>query len=269
MDLLSVQRITAGYEKTPVIRDVTFTTPFRSIMGVIGPNGAGKTTLFRTISRVLKPMDGKILYRDRDIDGLSRKEFARKVAVIPQFRAVPPPFTVEEFVSLGRYPHRGRLSPFTQEDRRIIAENLSLLGLTDFRDRKVSALSGGELQRVVLAQGLVQKPELLLMDEPTAHLDITHKIRVLDLIGSLSEQAGLTVLIILHDLNLACAYCDRVLIMKGGTVHATGAPESVLTRETIEEVYQTPVRVGKDPVTARPHIYFLPQAVTAADAAGK
>ncbi len=269
MDMLSVQHITAGYERKPAIRDITFTIPSRGIMGVIGPNGAGKTTLFRTISRVLKPMDGKILYRDRDIAGMSRKDFAQKVAVIPQFRSVPPPFTVEEFVSLGRYPHRGRLSPFTREDRGIIAENLSLLGLTDFRDRKVSALSGGELQRVVLAQGLVQKPELLLMDEPTAHLDITHQIRVLDLIGFLSEQAGLTVLIILHDLNLASAYCDRVLIMKGGTVHASGTPGSVLTQGTIEEVYHTPVRVGKNPVTAKPHIYFLPQAGKAAEAAGE
>ncbi|MFA5653729.1 MAG: ABC transporter ATP-binding protein [Desulfomonilia bacterium] len=269
MDLLRVQHITSGYERRPVIRDITFTVPFRGIMGIIGPNGAGKTTLFRTIGRVLKPMDGKILYRGRDIAGIPRREFARKVAVIPQFRSAPPPFTVEEFVSLGRYPHRGRLSPFTREDRRIIAENLDLLGLKDFSDRKVNALSGGELQRVVLAQGLVQKPELLLMDEPTAHLDITHKIRVLDLVGSLSKQAGLTVLIILHDLNLAGAYCDRVLIMKGGEVHSSGTPDSVLTQETIEEAYHTPVRVGKDPLTAKPHIYFLPQAGTAMDAAGE
>ncbi len=269
MDLLSVQHITAGYERRPVIRDITFTVPFRSVMGIIGPNGAGKTTLFRTIGRVLQPMDGKILYRGWDLAGIPRREFARKVAVIPQFHSAPPPFTVEEFASLGRYPHRGRLSPLTREDREIIAENLNLLGLESFRDRKVSALSGGELQRVVLAQGLVQKPELLLMDEPTAHLDITHKIRVLDLAYSLSKQAGLTVLIILHDLNLAGAYCDRVLIMKGGEVHSSGTPGSVLTRETIEEVYHTPVRVGKDPVTAKPHIYFLPQAGTAVDAAGE
>jgi iron complex transport system ATP-binding protein len=259
MDILSVERVTAGYEKTPVIRDVAFSIPAGAIMGVVGPNGAGKTTLFRTISRVLKPREGTIRYRGENIADMSRKSFARKVTVIPQFRSVPPPFTVEEFVALGRYPHGSRLSFLSREDRRIIGENLELLGLTQFRARKVNALSGGEMQRVVLAQGLVQSPELLLMDEPTAHLDITHKIRVLDLIDSLSEKAGLTVLVILHDLNLACSYCDRVLMMKGGSVHAKGTPEEVLTQHTIEEVYRTPVRVGADPVTAKPHIYFLPQ----------
>jgi iron complex transport system ATP-binding protein len=173
---------------------------------------------------------------------------------------IPPPFTVEEFVSLGRYPHTGRLSPLKQQDRRIIAETLELLGLAHIRTRKVNALSGGEMQRAYLAQGLVQTPELLLMDEPTAHLDISHKIRVLDLIDSLSVTAGLSILVILHDLNLASGYCNRVLMLEKGEIRAAGTPEEVLTRRTIEEVYRTPVRVGKDPVTARPHIYFLPRS---------
>jgi len=260
VDILSIENVTAGYDKEPVVRDVTFTVPEGSLTGVVGPNGAGKTTLFRAVSRVLNPWKGVIRFRGENIAGMPRRKFARKAAVIPQFRSVPPPFTVQEFVSLGRYPHGGRLSFFRQEDRLIIEESLDLLGLTHFRNRKVNSLSGGEMQLAFLAQGLAQKPELLLMDEPTAHLDIAHTIRVLDLMGSLSEKTGLAVLIILHDLNLACAYCRRVVVMKEGMVHAAGAPEETLTRRTIEEVYRTPAWVGKDPVTARPHIYFLSQA---------
>jgi len=260
MSILTVERVTAGYEKAPVIRDLTFAVPGGGITGVVGPNGAGKTTLFRTISRILKPWSGTVRFRGDDISGMPRREFARRVAVIPQFRMIPPPFTVEEFVSLGRYPHIGRLSPLKQQDRRIIAKILELLGLAHIRTRKVNALSGGEMQRAYLAQGLVQTPELLLMDEPTAHLDISQKIRVLDLIDSLSETVGLSVLVILHDLNLASGYCNRVLMLEKGEIRAAGTPEEVLTRRTIEEVYRTPVRVGKDPMTARPHIYFLPRS---------
>jgi iron complex transport system ATP-binding protein len=259
MDLLSVENVSLGYEKNPVIRDITFGVPAGSVFGIIGPNGAGKTTLFKALSRLVKPWEGRVCYKGTDIEGIARRKFARSVAVIPQFRSVPPPFTVHEFVSLGRYPHGGRLSRLGGEDAKIIEEVLGLLNVACFRHKLVSSLSGGEMQRVFLAQGLVQSPELLLMDEPTAHLDIGQKIRTLDLMRSLSKHRGLTAVVILHDLNLAGMYCDKILMMAQGGIRAAGNPEEVLTAEYIMEVYGTPARVDMDPATSRPHIFFLPQ----------
>ncbi|HQG30480.1 MAG TPA: ABC transporter ATP-binding protein [Deltaproteobacteria bacterium] len=260
MDILTVENVTAGYGKEPIIHDVTFGIPKGGIFGIIGPNGAGKTTLFKTISKVLKPWKGVIRYVGNDIAKISHKAYAAKVAVIPQFRTAPPPFTVEEFVSMGRYPHGGRLTRFTPEDRRIVEENIRRLKLEHFRSKRMDNLSGGEMQRVFLAQGLAQSPELILMDEPTSHLDITHKIRILDVISRLSRETGLTALIVLHDLNLASAYCDFLVMMKHGRIHARGSANDVLTEERILEVYETPVRIGEDPAIKKPHIFFLPQS---------
>lgn len=261
MDLLSIENITAGYGREPVIRDISFGIPQGGILGIVGPNGAGKTTLFKVISRLLKPSKGYVRYGGADIAGFPRKTFARMVSVVPQLRSVPPPFTVEEFVFLGRYPHKTRLARMDDKDRLIVEAHLKMLNLTHLKENLVTALSGGEMQRVFLAQGLVQTPELILMDEPTTHLDITHKIRVLDVIGSLSRQSGLTALLILHDLNLAGAYCDRVIMMKDGCVVAMGSADDVFTEELITEVYGIPVRVGVNPVTSKPHIFFLSQSL--------
>ena len=259
MDVLRAEGITLGYGKTPVLRDVTFGVPGGSVFGIIGPNGAGKTTLFKALSRLVKPWKGMVSYRGTDIGGIPRRQFARKVAVIPQFRSVPPPFTVSEFVSMGRYPHVGRLSRQGREDERIVAEAMEFLDVAGFGHKLVSSLSGGEMQRVFLAQGLAQGPELILMDEPTAHLDIGQKIRALDLMKSLSRGGRLTTLVILHDLNLAGMYCDRLIMMHRGVIHAEGTPEEVLTGKHIAEVYGMPVRVGLDAATSKPHIFFLPQ----------
>jgi iron complex transport system ATP-binding protein len=258
--ILKVEGVTAGYNTTPVIREVTFSVPEGSVFGIIGPNGAGKTTLFRTLSRLMKPWKGVVSFKGADIAGISRRDYARSVAVVPQFRQTPPPFTVREFVSMGRYPHRGRLARLNKEDGRIVDKAMELLDVSTFKDKLVSTLSGGEMGRVFLAQGIVQQPELILMDEPTAHLDIGHKIRTLDLMRSLAKRTGLTALIILHDLNLAGTYCDSLVMMKGGGIHSSGRPEEVLSEGHVTEVYGTLVRVGTNPAIGKPHIFFLPQS---------
>jgi iron complex transport system ATP-binding protein len=185
--------------------------------------------------------------------------FARKAAFIPQLQVAPFPFTVEEYVLMGRYPHRGRVMPLTNDDRRIVDETLAMLDLTALKDQQIQRVSGGELQRVFLAGGLAQKPEILLMDEPTSHLDIGHQVRLLGLLKRLSERSGLTVLVILHDLNLASAYCETLTLLENGMVYAHGSPEEVLTAENIEQVYRTPVASRINPVTGRPHIFFIPE----------
>jgi iron complex transport system ATP-binding protein len=258
LKVLSVENLSTGYEKNPIISDISFTIPPGCLFGILGPNGAGKTTLFKAISKVLKPWGGRICYQDTDITKLGRREFARQVSVVPQFHGVLPPYTVEEFVRLGRYPHLKRFAALHSDDYEIVGKTLDLLDIARYATKKITTLSGGELQRVFLAQALVQKPALILMDEPTSHLDITHQIKILDLVKSLSENQGLTVVIILHDLNLASAYCDHIALMKDGKIFAKGPPAEVLTGEHIEDVYGTRVYIRNDPVVSKPHIFFIP-----------
>jgi iron complex transport system ATP-binding protein len=189
---------------------------------------------------------------------MPKKKIARKAAFISQIHTISFPYTVEEYVLMGRYPHRGRMMPFTHEDRRIVDETLEMLDLAEVRTQRIQRLSGGEMQRAFLACGLAQKPEILLMDEPTTHLDIGHQVRLLDLVKERSLSSGLTVLVTLHDLNLAGSYCTSVALMNHGRIHAQGSPEEVLTRENIEYVYKTRVEVGKAPTSRKPHIFFVP-----------
>jgi iron complex transport system ATP-binding protein len=258
VSLLKIENLSTGYEKKSVINEICLEIPKGAFVGIMGPNGAGKSTLFKAISKILPPWSGKILYKDSDISGLSVKEFAKQISTIPQFFEVPFSFTVEEFILMGRYPHRGRLEPLKSYDFKIAEEVIALFDITPYRKRRVSSLSGGELQRVVLAQGLAQEPELLLLDEPTSHLDIGHQIRIMDLIRSLNKQKGLTVIAILHDLNLASYYCDTLVLLKEGKIFTSGPTENVLTYQNIEHVYDTTVVVEKDPVSQRPHVFLVP-----------
>jgi len=255
---LRAEHVTAGYGKTPVIHDISLDVPRTCLYGIIGPNGAGKTTLFKCLSGILKPWEGSVWFGGNDIRTLPRRKIAQRAAYIPQFQWVPFPYTVEEFVLMGRYPHRDRFSALTRKDRTIVEETLEMLDLLRYKDRRLQSLSGGELQRVFLAQGLTQRPELILMDEPTAHLDISHQVNLLDMLKLLRDEYGLTVVLILHDLNIASAYCDTIALMSSGRVHACGSPEHVLTATTLEEIYQVRLVVERDPLASRPHIFFVP-----------
>ena len=255
---LRVENLTAGYQDHPVVDGVSFAVNPGGIFGLIGPNGSGKTTLFKCIYGLMKPWQGKIFLGDENLFTMPRKKLAQKAAFIPQIHSLSFPYTVEEYVLMGRYPHRGRMMPFTLADRQIVEDTLTLLDLTGVRAQRIQRLSGGEMQRVFLACGLAQKPEILLMDEPTTHLDIGHQIRLLDLVTGLSGNYGLTVLVTLHDLNLASLYCTSIALMDHGRIHAQGSPEEVLTAENIEHVYRARVKVGKDPVLLKPHIFFVP-----------
>ncbi len=255
---LRLENITAGYQDTPVVKGVSLEIAPGSIFGLIGPNGSGKTTLFRCICGLMKPWQGSIFLGDEDIFSMPGKRIAQRAAFIPQIHTLSFPYSVEEYVLMGRYPHRGRMMPFTPEDRRIVEETLALLDLTDVRTQRLQRLSGGEMQRAFLACGLAQKPEILLMDEPTTHLDIGHQIRLLDLVAELSRNSGLTVLVTLHDLNLAGMYCTSMALMHRGLIHAQGNPASVLTPGNIGHVYRTRVEVGQDPISLKPHIFFVP-----------
>lgn len=257
MAILEVEGLTTGYRKHAVIEDITFQVREGGFLGIIGPNGAGKSTLFKALSRTLPAWQGRIRVRGKDIHHMARRDLARHMAAVPQFMT-PFPYRVEEFVRMGRYPHRGRFGLMRAEDRRIVQEVVARMELADLRDQRLNALSGGELQRVFLAQGLAQETELLLLDEPTAHLDIGHQVKIMDIIRGFSQARGLTVVMILHDLNLAGAYCDELLLLHQGKVITQGPPADVLTRERIETVYGAPVEIRPDPLTARPRVAIVP-----------
>lgn len=257
MDILEVNNLCCGYDSKAVIKDISFSVSEGDFLGIIGPNGAGKTTLFRAVSNILPHWEGNILYKGKDVSKITPRDFAREVAVIPQILEIPFAFSVEEFVLMGRFPHVERFKALKEKDYKILEEVLKLTDTFAFCKRKMSELSGGERQRIILAQGFAQQPQLLLLDEPTAHLDIGHQVQVLDLLKKLNKEKNLTVIIVLHDLNLASDYCDRLILLKEGAVFKEGSPRHVLTYQNIEEVYKTVVVVKENDISSKPYILLV------------
>ncbi len=215
-------------------------------VGIIGPNGSGKTTFLKLISRVLQPAKGRVLLGGRDVREMSRKEIARTVAVVPQESDVGFDFTVFEVVLMGRTPHLGFLSFERREDFEAGRRAMRQTDTAGFAGRFLDELSGGEKQRVIIARALAQEPELLLLDEPTAFLDIRHQVGTYDLVRRLNRETGVTVVAVSHDVNMAGMYCDRLLLFGMGGVYRDGKPEEVLTAGNLEAVYGTRVTVAED-----------------------
>lgn len=255
--MLKVSKLTCGYNADPVLRDVSFELQQAEFLGIIGPNGSGKTTLLRALTGMLKPASGIVLLQGQDIGQIGLKELARKVAVVSQ--SLPQgSLSVEEFVLLGRIPHLTRLQFLeSSKDMEIATKSMSLTGTLGLKEHLIDQISGGEKQLVHIARALAQEPRLLLLDEPTAHLDIAHQVRILDLIRRLNREFGLTVVMVLHDLNLASLYCDRLLLLCQGRIYRHGSPDEVLTYQAIEEVYQTVVLVKENPLSHRPYIFLV------------
>ena len=258
MDALVVDGLAAGYKGEDVFKEISFSVERGGMLGIVGPNGSGKTTLLRAMTRVLKPSKGRVLMDGVDIYKIPLRELARRMTVIPQLIESPFSFTVEEFVRMGRFPYSGTIRGLGEHDIRLVNEALDFTDMGALKDRKLNELSGGERQRAVLAQGFAQEPELLILDEPTAHLDITHQVRILDLIKRLNKEKGLSIIMILHNLNLASEYCDGIMMLDKGSVAASGTPHDVLTYANIEKVYKTIVVVEKNPISGRPHILLVP-----------
>lgn len=256
--LLKTEGIRAGYRELPVIRDINISLQEGKVYALIGPNGSGKTTFFRVIAGMLKPFSGELSWKGKNIEAFSARERARLISYLPQRLPSFLPFPVEEVVAMGRWPHIGRFQPLQDRDREIVERVMEWMEITHFRSSRLSELSGGELQRVFLAQALVQEPRLLLMDEPVSHLDIAHQIKILDLIKKIKGE-GITIFLILHDLNLASEYSDHIFLLHQGSIHKEGKPEEVLTYENLEKVYQTVLIVKDNPFTGRPHTYIIPE----------
>ncbi len=260
---LSAEDVDVGYapHQPPVLAGLTMGIHGGEFVGVVGPNGSGKSTLVRALSRALRPLRGVVRLDTRDLyTQVSARDSARAVGVVPQAATLTLGFTVREVVRMGRAPHLPR-RPFaaeTAQDERIIEEALHAAGILELAERTATALSGGEWQRVLFARTLAQQPDVLLLDEPTAHLDIQHALQALELARALAHREGKAVLAVLHDLNLAAAFCDRLLLLSAGRIAAHGTPDEVLTTQNITHVYGAHVWVGRHPTLDRPLVLPIP-----------
>lgn len=257
--MLEIKNLTCGYDSKFVLQDIDFKIDRGEFLGLIGPNGSGKTTLLRAITRVLTPRKGSIIFCGKNIARIGFRELAREIAVVSQ-NFETSFMTVEEFVLLGRIPHYERLQFL--EAKKDIETAEKCMRLTDtfrLKDCLLNEISGGERQLALIARALTQKPKLLLLDEPTAHLDITHQVEILDLIKRLNREFNLTVVMVLHDLNLAGEYCQRLALMNQGRIHKIGTPEEILNYQIVEEVYKTVVVVKKNPISFKPYMLLVPE----------
>jgi iron complex transport system ATP-binding protein len=256
--LLKIQDVTLGFARRQILSNVSFDVPSGRIVSIIGPNGTGKTSLLRTVCGHLKPFNGKIVLKGTDVAAQARADLARQMAVVHQTQD-PLPMQVQAYVLLGRLPF---FQPFqffeTGNDQERARHFMRLTGIAHLAHATMDRISGGERQLAALARALTQEPAFLVLDEPTAHLDITHQARILDLISGLRDSLGLTVLMVIHDLNLAAEYSDALVLLDkdNGRIHALGTPEQILTRENIQAVYHTPVRMGKNPESGRPCVFI-------------
>jgi iron complex transport system ATP-binding protein len=256
--LLRINNLHGGYYKEDVIKGLSLEVNQGDFFVIIGPNGSGKTTLLRLATRMLNARKGDIFYNDKNILKMNLKEFCRKVAFVSQDITIDFSFTVMELVLMGRIPHLKRLQSETKKDIEIAQEKLALTDVLSLKDKRIDELSVGERQRVVIARALAQEPELLFLDEPTSHLDIGHQVQILDLLKKINRVNNLTIVMILHDLNLASAYSNRIVLLDKGMVFKEGKPEEVLTYQNIEKVYKTLVLVNDHPVTGKPNVVLVP-----------
>jgi len=251
---LSARGLSFSYNGHPVLEGVSLELRPGRLMGVIGPNGAGKSTLVRLLSGLLKPQAGEVTLDGRAIAAWRRRDLARRLAVVPQSPSLPEAFTVAEVVLLGRTPYLGLLGNETAHDRALARRAMERTEIWPLAHRLIGTLSGGERQRVVVARALAQEPSVLLLDEPTTHLDVNHQIGLISLLKQLVAEDNLSALAILHDLNLASLYCDELILLAGGQIVARGQPKEVLTNARIESAYGTDVLVMTHPRTGRPVI---------------
>lgn len=258
--MLVVNQLSGGYRGKTIIKDISFTVRNGEIFGIVGPNGSGKTTLMNLINGNIEPQSGEILIDGKNIKAYSTKELARIMAVLPQHSESSFSYTVEEVVMLGRYPYqKGFFHGQTEEDEQIVHDVMKQTGIYQYKNKTLDSLSGGERQRVILARALAQEPSLLLLDEPTNHLDISFQMALLDQLKSWAMEKKLTVIAILHDLNMASLYCDQVLLLNEGKMVDLNKPQQVMEEIQLQNVYKTSVRRKEHPMVPSPLITLVPK----------
>jgi iron complex transport system ATP-binding protein len=251
MTALALDNLAVKYNHRPVIERISWKAEKGKIYSIIGPNGCGKSTLLKAIAGQLKPVRGTILLDDRPLASYSRRGLARYLSMLQQSQEKQPDLTVRTLVGYGRFPHKPAWAGLRREDEEIIDWALAQTGAVSLADRKLSALSGGERQRAWIALALAQQPRLLLLDEPTTYLDVSHQWEIMELVSELNQKHGITILMVLHDMNHAAAFSDEILVLSQGEVYANGKPADTLTEQTLGEVFGVKGQLTQDPETAR------------------
>ena len=244
--VMGTENLEYSYKEKKVLDGISLSVGKGEILGILGPNGCGKSTLLKNLNRNLSPEHGCVLIEGDDISAMKKKDIAKKVAVVPQSNEIRFAFTVREIVGMGRMPFQESLRGPSSEDERIINEAMEQTGISGMAGRLINTMSGGERQRVIIARAIAQTPDIILMDEPTLHLDISMQFEVLDLISDLSRRNNLTVVIVSHDLPMVARYCDRMILIHDHKIFAMGKPEEILTEENMKTVFGIDARFEKD-----------------------
>ncbi|WP_194408685.1 ABC transporter ATP-binding protein [Microbacterium cremeum] len=249
---LAAQALTLAYGDRTIVDGLDLAVPPGRITAIVGANGCGKSTLLRALARLLPARSGHVLLDGKQLHSRPSKEVARTLGLLPQSPIAPEGIAVADLVGRGRHPHQKLLARWSERDYRVVAQSLAATGMTEFADRSVDELSGGQRQRVWIAMALAQETDILLLDEPTTFLDVAHQIEVLDLLTDLNRDRGTTIVMVLHDMNLAARYADHLFALRSGRVVASGPPDDVMTRDLIREVFDLDALVVPDPVSGSP-----------------
>lgn len=252
MSTLQTNDLTLGYGDTIIINELDLKIPTGQITVIVGANGCGKSTLLSSLARLLKPKSGQVLLSGEGIDALSTKEVAKRLAILPQGPIAPDGLTVLQLVKQGRYPHQSWLKQWSREDEKVVKQVLAATKMEDLVDRNVNSLSGGQRQRAWLAMSLAQQTGIILLDEPTTFLDLAHQIEILDLLFELNEVEDRTVVMVLHDLNLACRYAHNIVAIQDKKIYAQGRPEDIVTREMVRNVFNLECEIVVDSLFGTP-----------------
>lgn len=252
MECISVEQLDLAYEETLIVKELELNIPHGQITSIIGPNGCGKSTVLKAMGRLLKAKKGTIYLNGTDISTLPTKEIAKQMAILPQTPTAPSGLTVGQLVAYGRFPHQKGFGKLSREDKEIISRALKDTKLSEYEHREVDTLSGGQRQRVWIAMALVQQTDIILLDEPTTYLDLAHQLEVLELLYDLNRSKQVTIVMVLHDLNLAARFSDYMVAVRSGKVMEHGSPERVMTVQTLRDVFSIDANIMFEPQTGRP-----------------
>ncbi|GAA4800289.1 ABC transporter ATP-binding protein [Corynebacterium canis] len=246
--------ITLGYGERTIAKDLSVRITPGAITSIVGPNGCGKSTLLRALSRLLAPQSGQVLLDEKPLASYPAKQLARTLGLLPQNPLAPDGIAVADLVGRGRTPHQGLFGRWSKQDYEIVNESLAATGILDLAERSIDELSGGQRQRVWIAMALAQRTDILLLDEPTTFLDVANQLEVLDLLTEINAERGTTIVMVLHDLNLAARYSQQLIAMVSGSIYATGAPAEVITTAAVKDVFGIESHIMPDPVSGAPMV---------------
>jgi len=250
--LIETKRLQLNYGEKVIIDSLDLIIPKGEITVLIGANGCGKSTLLRSIARLLKPNSGSILLNNENITRFTTKETAKHLAILPQQPMAPEGLTVLQLVKQGRFPYQNWRKQWSTEDQQVVEQAIAATGLTEFKDYEIDNLSGGQRQRAWIAMTLAQQTDLILLDEPTTYLDVTHQIEVLDLLYKLNQEENRTIVMVLHDINLACRYATNIIALVNKELYAQGRPEDIITVKLVKDVFQLNCKIIEDPIYGTP-----------------